>query len=104
MRSKRQISGLRGIRSIHSAGIRAIPKVQRLGYLDLYTLGREKDRLDNEIFALDKRRTAAAKQLDNIVKRIVQLQKETSEVEHVKTKKSIYGIHAKPLKTMGIEY
>lgn len=107
MKLKRPISSLREIKSIHSAGIRGIPKVQRSGYLDLYTLGREKDRLENEIAGLDKRRTAAAKQLDNIVKRVVQLQKETREEEHTKAQKSIRGLHsmrAKSLKTMDIKY
>ena len=101
MRSKRPIPSLREIKSIHSVGIHSIPKVQRSGYLDLYTLGREKDRLDKEILSLDKRRSAAAKQLDNVIKRIIQLQKETREEEQAKTHK---GMPAKPLKTMAIKY
>lgn len=104
MRTKRPTSSLSGIKSIHSAGIRAIPKVQRSGYLDLYTLGREKDRLEGEISALDKRKSAAAKQLNNVVKRVVQLQKETSEAGHAKNKKNIYSPRVKSLKTMGIKY
>ena len=101
MESKRPRSSLRGIKSIHSAGIRSIPKVQRSGYLDLYTLGREKDRLEKEISSLDKRRTAAATQSDSVIKRIIQLQKETGEEERAKTRKSM---PAKPLKTMAIKY
>lgn len=107
MKSKRPISSLRGIKSIQTAGIRGIPKVLRSGYLDLYTLRREKDRLENEISGLDKRRNAAAMQLNSVVKRVVQLQKETSEEEHVKNKESIrnlHSMHAKSLKTMGIKY
>ncbi len=106
MKSKR-LPSLREIKSIQSAGIRGIPKVQRSGYLDLYTLGREKNRLEEEISSLDRRRTAAARQLDNVVKRVVQLQKETSEEEHLKTQKkthSLHSMHSKSLKTMGIKY
>ncbi|MEI7481376.1 MAG: hypothetical protein WCK75_03405 [Elusimicrobiota bacterium] len=104
MTSKRPISSLREIKSIHSAGIRGIPKVHRSGYLDLYTLGREKDRLENEIASLDKRRTAAANQLVVVVKRVIQLQKETS-AEPAKNKKNAYGTpHAKSLKTMSMKY
>ncbi len=103
MESKRPTSSLRGIKSIQTAGIRGIPKVLRSGYLDLYTLGREKDRLENEISALDKRRDAAAAQLDNVVKRVVQLQRETS-AEPVKNKKNAYSARAKSLKTMSMKY
>jgi hypothetical protein len=79
--------------------------VQRSGYLDLYTLGREKDRLDKEILALDRRRTSAARQLGNVVKRVVQLQKETREEKPAKTHKSAYSApHAKHLKTMSMKY
>ena len=101
MRSKRPITSLREIKSIHPAGIRSIPKVQRSGYLDLYTLGREKDRLEKELSALDKRRTAAARQSHNVTKRIIQLQKETGEEDRAKTRKSM---HARPLRTMAIKY
>lgn len=104
MRTKRPTSSLSGIKSIHSAGIRAIPKVQRSGYLDLYTLGREKDRLEGEISALDKRKNAAANQLKNVVKRVIRLQKETSEAGHAKNKKDVYSPRAKSLKTMDINY
>jgi len=104
MKSKQPIPSMRGIKNIDSAGIRSIPKTHRSGYLDLYTTGRKKDRLEKEIFALDKRRTAAARQLDNVVKRIVQLQKETGEEEHAKPPKGIHSLHTKPLKTMAIKY
>ena len=100
MRSKR-LPSLREMKSIRSVGIRSIPKVQRSGYLDMYTLGREKDRLENEIFSLDKRRSAAAKQLDGVLKRLIQLQKETREGEPVRTRKSMPD---KPLKTMAMKY
>jgi len=97
----RRLPSLREMKSIRSVGIRSIPKVQRSGYLDMYTLGREKDRLEKEIFSLDKRRSAAAKQLDGVLKRLIQLQKETREGEPVRTHKSM---PAKPLKTMSMKY
>ena len=101
MKGRLQVPSVRDIKSIHSVGARSIPKVQRSGYLELYMLRREKDRLEKEIFALDKRRNAAKRQLDNISKRIEKLQKETHEEKKIKTYR---GISTRPLKTMAINY
>ncbi|MBI5242769.1 MAG: hypothetical protein HY922_03670 [Elusimicrobia bacterium] len=104
MRSKRPIFGLREIKSIHSAGIRSIPKTQRSGYLELYTLGREKDRLEKESFALDKRRAAAARQLSAVIGRIIKLQKGTGLTERPAAPKGVRSIQTRPMKTLGINY
>jgi hypothetical protein len=101
MRGIQQMPGLKDIKSIHSIGARSIPKVQRSSYLELYILRREKDRLEKEVFALDKRKTDADRQLNSIVKRIEKLPKETHEEQKVKTYR---GISARPLKTMAIKY
>ena len=101
MRGMQQISNLSNIKSIHSAGVRSIPKVQRSGYLDLYTLKREKDRLEKEAFVLEQKKTAADSELNSIAKRIERLQKETHEEQKVKTYRSI---SARPLKKMAINY
>ncbi len=101
MRGIQQMPGLKDIKSIHSIGARSIPKVQRSSYLELYILRREKDRLEKEVFALDKRKTDADRQLNSIVKRIEKLPKETHEEQKVKTYKQIY---ARPLKPMAINY
>lgn len=104
MRAKQPIPGLRGLKNIDSAGIRSIPKTYRSGYLDLYVLGREKGRLEKEIFTLDAKRTGAVKQLANVVKRIITLQKETGEEEHVKPPESIHNPRTKRLKIMAMKY
>lgn len=94
-------AGLREIRSIQSIGARSIPKVQRSSYLELYMLRREKDRLEHEMFALDKRRNSADRQLNTINRRIEDLQKETQKEGKVKTYRDVPN---KPLKTMAINY
>ena len=104
MSSKQSTPGLRGIKNIDSAGIRSIPKTHRSGYLDLYVLGREKGRLEKEIFNLAAKRTGAATQLANVVKRIVRLQKETGEEEKVKPSEDIRSPRTKRLKTVVMEY
>ncbi|OGW05128.1 MAG: hypothetical protein A2Z59_12550 [Nitrospinae bacterium RIFCSPLOWO2_02_39_17] len=62
---------------------------------------REKDRLEKEIFVLDKRRSTAQRLLDSINKRIEKLQKETHEEQKIKTYRNI---PTKPLKTLSIQY
>ena len=101
MRGIQQMPGVRDIKSIHSVGARSIPKVQRSSYLELYMLRREKDRLEKEIFAIDKRRNAANRQLISINRRIEKLQKEAHEEQKIKTYRSI---PTRPLKTMAINY
>lgn len=101
MKGMLQMPGIRDIKSIHSVGARSIPKVQRSGYLELYMLRREKDRLEKEIYALDKRMNTAKRQLDSINKRIEKLQRETHEEQKIKTYRSV---PTKPLKTMAINY
>ncbi len=101
MRGIQQILSLRNIKSIHSVGTRSIPKVQRSGYLDLYILKREKDRLEKEIFALEKRRMAADRELNSIAKHIERLQKESHEEQKIKTNRDV---SARSLKKMAIHY
>lgn len=101
MRKIQQVLGAKDIKSIHSIGARSIPKVQRSSYLELYMLKREKDRLEKEIFALDKRRSTAKRQLDSINKRIERLQKEVHEEQKIKTYRNV---PTKPLKMMAIKY
>ncbi len=96
-----QLPGLRDVKSIHSVGVRSIPKVQRSPYLELYTLSRENLRLEKEIYALDKRKNAARSRLDNILKRMERLQKEVHQEEKIKTHR---GLPTRPLKTMAIKY
>jgi len=101
MRKMSRMPDIRNIKSIHTLGIRSIPKVQRSSYLDLYMLRREKDRLEKETFALDKRADIAKRQLNSINQRIEKLQKETHEEQKPKAYKSI---PTKPLKTLSIQY
>ena len=75
MKSVSEISGLRSIKSMHSSGKRSIPRVQSSTYLDLYMLRKEKDRLEKEIYILDKRKKDILKKLDEVNKEMNKLQK-----------------------------
>ena len=77
MKGMSEITSIRDTRSLHSVGGGCIPKHQRSANLELYVLSSEKSRLEKEVFALDKRRNTARKQLDGVSKRIEKLQEET---------------------------
>ena len=101
MKGMLEIPSVRDIKSIHSAGARSIPQVQRSSYIELYMLKREKDRLEKEIFALDKRNNTANRQLSSISKRIEKIQKEVHEEQKLGTYKNI---PARAVRTMAISY
>jgi septal ring factor EnvC (AmiA/AmiB activator) len=101
MKGISQIQGIGNIKSVHSIGASSIGKAQRSSYLELYMLRREKDRLEKEIFALDKRTSTSKRQLDSITKRIKKLQNQTHKEQKIKTYRSA---PTKPLKTMAINY
>ena len=101
MKGIMQTQGVENIKSIHSIVARSIPKVQRSSHLDLYVFEREKDRLEKEVFVLNKRTSRAKRQLDSVYLRIKKLQKEIYEEQEIKTYRSV---PTKPLKTMAINY
>jgi len=66
MRGVTDIAGLRDIRSHRSIGRRSIPRLQSSAYLELYMLGKERDRLEKELALLEKRRKGIGKRLSDI--------------------------------------
>jgi hypothetical protein len=101
MKGIQQILGLRNLKSVHSVGIRSIPKAQRSSYLELYVLRREKDRLEKEILALTKRKAAADQNLGSIIKQIERLQSEAHEGQKTKGPR---GAPMRHPKSMAINY
>ena len=81
MRGATDVSGLREIRSLHSTGKRSIPRVQSAAYLDLYMLGKEKERLEKEAALLEKRGLAIRKRLQDIQRQAESLEKSASQTE-----------------------
>jgi hypothetical protein len=101
MRSIEAIANLGNVRTMNTVGARSIPKVQRSVYLDLYVLKKEKDRLESEMFLLDKRRKVAGQLLADINRRIDALQGEIRSLPETRT-----GQQAKRdgLRTMPVTY
>lgn len=100
MRGIMHITCSRDVKNSHSAGLRSIPRLQRSSHLELYRFTREKDRLVKEIHALDKRKTSANRQLDDINKRIEDLQKEMHTEPLPKGAEQAAGL----IKTLEINY
>lgn len=79
MKGVSEISGLRSIKSMRSSSKRSIPRVQSSAYLDLYMLRKEKDRLEKEIYILDKRKIETQKKLNDVNKQMDKLLKAEPE-------------------------
>jgi len=93
--------GATAIRSIHTVGIKSVPKTQRSQYLELYVLGSEKSRLVKELFALDARRETINLQLASLNARILKLHQETEQQQRAEA-----GVKtpSQPVKTVDISY
>jgi hypothetical protein len=101
MKTIQQLPNLSDIKSVRSIGATSIPKIKRPGHLELYVLGREKDRLEKELAALEKRRNTVKKSLTGTDKQIEKLQKQT--YKQIKTK-NCENTSQKPLKTLAVKY
>jgi hypothetical protein len=101
MKALHEITTIRNVRSMHSIGARSVPKVQRSPYLDLYSLKREKDRLEKEVAALEKKREITGRLLRDVNKLIAGLQGEIQEAGAIKT---ATRTKTNPLRTMPIRY
>ena len=101
MKALYEIATIRNLRSMHSIGARSVPKAQRSPYLDLYTLKKEKDRLEKETSILDKKRKIAERLLSDVNNLIAGLQKEIQEEDEIKTVKHT---KANTLRTMPVRY
>jgi hypothetical protein len=66
MRGVIDIGGFRDIRRMQSAGCRSIPKLQTSGYLELYMLQKERERLLTEESLLTRRHERNQKRLAEI--------------------------------------
>jgi hypothetical protein len=101
MKALHEIATIRNIRSMHSIGARSVPKAQRSPYLDLYTLKKEKDRLEKETSILEKKRKITGRLLSDVDKLIAGLQEEIRGEGEIKTVRHTKG---NPLRTMPIRY
>ena len=103
MKDLSEISGLRSIKSMHSSNKRSIPRVQSSAYLDLYMMRKEKDRLEKDVYILDKRKGESQKKLDHVNKQMDKLLKAEPE-EKEKPSQEVKKSSGKDWKTMNLKY
>jgi len=101
MKTIQQLPSLGDIKSVRSVGATSIPKIKRPTHLELYVLAREKDRLEKELAALNRRRNTAIGNLTGVNDQIEKLQEEA--LEQQKSKKC-EKTPQKPLKTLSVNY
>lgn len=80
MKGMPDVMSINNIHSIHSAGIRSIPRTVSSSYLSLYMLKVEEERLQKEIQAADKRISSSKRKLKGIIRQISVLQKKAELV------------------------
>jgi len=97
------VPGARDMKTIHSAGIRSIPKSQRSMYLDLFILSQERDRMDKEHMVVSKRHRLLGKQLASVNQRLDKLQEELARTQETKDGK-MKKTSGKARKKMKVQY
>jgi hypothetical protein len=93
--------GATTLRSIHTVGVKSVPKTQKSQYLELYVLGSEKSRLVKETLSLDARRETVHLQLESINARILKLHR---EIERQQQAEAGIKTPSQPIKTVDISY
>jgi predicted nuclease with TOPRIM domain len=74
MKDVNSLKGIHGVRTMQSRKKRSIPRVQSSTYLDLYILGKEKERLLKEDRKLSMRK-------DDIKRRLEEIEQETNKLQ-----------------------
>lgn len=73
---KKPIPTMRDINTLHTIGLRSIPKSQRSQYLELYNLKNTMDRLEKEKGVVDQRNNGILKKISFVQERMEKLYKE----------------------------
>ena len=110
MRDVNSLKGIHGVRTMQSRKKRSIPRVQSSTYLDLYILGKEKERLLKEDRKLSMRKDDIKRRLEEIEQETNKLQESEATVKAGRDKGSSGRTFAqtngvkKEFKTMALSY
>jgi predicted nuclease with TOPRIM domain len=74
-----ELRGLKETRTMHGSQKRSMPRVKSSAYLDLFILGKEKDRLLKELSVMAKRK-------ENLDKRLAEIAVEWKKLEEAKVR------------------
>jgi hypothetical protein len=98
-----KLKGLRETRTLQGSKKRSMPRAQNATYLDIFILGKERDRLDKEMIIIDKRRTSMRRRLDEIAIEMKNLEEAENREKRPMPGKSNKCL-AKGYKTMAMTY
>jgi hypothetical protein len=103
VRGVTEIKGLSETRTLQGSKKRSMPRSQNATYLGIFILGKERDRLEKEMFIIDKRKMNMQRRLDEIAVEIKKLKE-----EEIRGKRATPGApkshHKKGWKTMAMTY
>jgi hypothetical protein len=103
VRGVMELKGLSETRTLQGSKKRSMPRAQNATYLDIFILGKERDRLEKEMIIIDKRKTSMQRRLDEIAVEIKKL-----EEAEIRKKRATPGApkshHKKGWKTMAMTY
>jgi hypothetical protein len=98
-----KLKGLRETRTLQGSKKRSMPRAPNATYLDIFILGKERDRLNKEMSILDKRKTSMRRRLDEI-----NIEMKNLEAAEKREKRAAPGeskrCPAKGYKTMAMTY
>jgi hypothetical protein len=103
IRGVMKLKGLRETRTLQGSKKRSMPRAQNATYLDIFILGKERDRLDKEIIIIDKRKTSMSRRLDEIAIEMKSLEEAENRGKRTSPGKS-KRCPAKGWKTMAMTY
>jgi len=66
--------GLQDIKTSRSLNVRSIPRTHRSKYLDLFMLGKEREKLEKELEILSQKMPTKQKRLEEIAKQMAELE------------------------------
>ena len=103
IRGVMKLKGLRETRTLQGSKKRSMPRAQNATYLDIFILGKERDRLHKEMIIIDKRKESMRRRLDEIATEMNNL--EEAEKREKRAAPGESGRRpAKGLKTMAMTY
>ena len=103
IRGVMKLKGLRETRTLQGSKKRSMPRAQNATYLDIFILGKERDRLEKEMIIIDKRKASMRRRIDEIAVEMKKL-----EEAEIRGKRATPGESksrpAKGWKTMAMKY
>jgi hypothetical protein len=103
IRGVMKVKGLRETRTLQGSKRRSMPRAQNTTHLDIFILGKERDRLEKEMIIIDRRKASMRRRLDEIAVEMKNLE-EAENRERKAVPGETKSRPAKGWKTMAMTY